>query len=197
MGDNAATEVTVLLHKWKAGDRSALESLAPLVHGELRRLAASYLRHERQDHTLQPTALLNEAYIRLIGVKEQNWASRSHFFGIAAHLMRLILVDHARGRACAKRGGAMEELTLHEDWAGSIAAPEKSRMLLDLDQGLKELATFDPRKAQVIEMRYSAGMSIEETAEALDVSVSTVSREQRLAEAWLLRYLRGLSPTAA
>lgn len=197
MGDIAATEVTVLLHKWKAGDASALESLTPLVHGELRRLAASYLRRERQDHTLQPTALLNEAYIRLIGVKEQNWTSRSHFFGIAAHLMRLILVDHARGRACAKRGGPQEELPLHEDWASTIAAPEKSRTLLDLDQGLKDLAEFDARKAQVIEMRFFAGMSIDETAEALQVSVSTVGREQRLAEAWLLRYLRGLPPTAA
>jgi RNA polymerase sigma-70 factor, ECF subfamily len=195
VGDNAASEVTVLLRQWKSGDRSALDSLTPLVHGELRRLAASYLRRERPDHTLQPTALLNEAYIRLIAVKEQNWTSRSHFFGIAAHLMRLILVDHARGRACAKRGGPLQDLPLMDDWAGSIAAPEKSQMLLDLDQGLQELADFDARKAQVIEMRFFAGMSIDETAEALGISVSTVGREQRLAEAWLNRYLRGVSPS--
>ena len=195
MGDNAASEVTVLLQQWKSGDRSALESLTPMVHGELRRLAASYLRRERSDHTLQPTALLNEAYIRLIAVRDQNWTSRSHFFGIAAHLMRLILVDHARGRACAKRGGAQEEIPLADGMANLIAAPQKSRSLLDLDQGLQELAVFDPRKAQVIEMRFFAGMSVEETAEALEISISTVGREQRLAEAWLNRYMRGVSAT--
>jgi len=189
MDDHAGSQVTGLLRQWKGGDRSALDHLVPLVHSELRKLAASYLRRERSDHTLQPTALLNEAYLRLIAVKDQNWTSRSHFFGVAAHLMRLILVDHARSRMRAKRGGAQENLPLNEEWAGSIASPEKGRILLDLDQGLKELAEIDERKAQVIEMRFFAGMSIEETAAAMEISLSTVGREQRMAEAWLNRYL--------
>jgi len=189
MDDHAGSQVTGLLLQWKAGDRAALDHLVPLVHSELRKLAASYLRRERSDHTLQPTALLNEAYLRLIAVKDQNWTSRSHFFGVAAHLMRLILVDHARSRLRAKRGGAQQNLPLNEEWAGSIASPEKGRILLDLDEGLKELAEIDERKAQVIEMRFFAGMSIEETAAAMEISLSTVGREQRMAEAWLNRYL--------
>ena len=197
MPENLGSAVTALLHQWKAGDQSALNHLVPLVHSELRRLAASYLRRERSDHTLQPTALLNEAYLRLIAVKDQNWTSRSHFFGVAAHLMRLILVDHARARLTAKRGAAQVVLPLREDLIGSLATPEKSRILLDLDQGLKELEVLDPRKAQVIEMRFFAGMSIEETAGAMEISISTVAREQRMAEAWLNRYLKGTQQEAA
>jgi len=191
MPENSGSAVTALLHQWKAGDQSALNHLVPLVHSELRRLAASYLRRERSDHTLQPTALLNEAYLSLIAVKDQNWTSRSHFFGVAANLINQILVDHARARLTAKRGGAQVVLPLREDLIGSLATPEKSRILLDLDQGLKELEVLDPRKAQVIEMRFFAGMSIEETAGAMEISISTVAREQRMAEAWLNRYLKG------
>jgi RNA polymerase sigma factor (TIGR02999 family) len=184
-------EVTQLLHQWKAGDSGALDRLTPLIYDELRRLASSYIRREKAGHTLQPTALLHEAYMRLAGQDQQNWRDRSHFFGVAAHLMRLILVDHARSKLREKRGGEAAHVSLDE---ALDASPQKSRLLIDLDEALGELASFDARKAQVIEMRFFAGMTIEETAEALQIGVATVGREQRSAEAWLNVYLKS-SPT--
>ena len=186
MGD--APQVTVLLRKWKAGDNSALEELTPLVYGELRRLAASYLRRERDGHTLQPTALLNEAYLRLAAVQEQEWADRAHFYGVAAHLMRLILVDHARAKHRKKRGSGQANVQFDEAWS---VATSKDEVLVDLDEGLKELAEIDERKARIIEMRFFGGMGHDEIAEALSISVATIGREQRMAVAWLNRYLRG------
>jgi RNA polymerase sigma-70 factor, ECF subfamily len=183
------SDVTILLKQWKSGDASALEQVTPLVYEELRRLAASYLRREREGHTLQPTALLNEAYMRLVAV-EQDFSSRAHFFGVAAHLMRLILVDHARSKRRQKRGGGEAAVPLEESMAVAQSRPET---LLALDEGLRQLAAFDERKAKVIEMRFFGGMNLEETAEALDISQATVGREQRMAEAWLNRYLSGKS----
>jgi len=183
------SDVTILLKQWKSGDASALEQVTPLVYEELRRLAASYLRREREGHTLQPTALLNEAYMRLVAV-EQDFSSRSHFFGVAAHLMRLILVDHARSKRRQKRGGGEAAVPLEESMAVAQSRPET---LLALDEGLRQLAAFDERKAKVIEMRFFGGMNLEETAEALGISQATVGREQRMAEAWLNRYLSGKS----
>jgi len=183
-------QVTVLLQQWRDGDNAALELLTPIVYDELRRLAASYLRKERDGHTLQPTALLHEAYVKLANQANHDWKSRAHFFGVAAHLMRQILVDHARGRNRAKRGAGVGNVQLNEALDASQQRPE---ILVHLDDGLNELAQFDARKAKVIEMRFFAGMSIEETAEALSISVATVGREQRMAEAWLGRYLNSES----
>jgi RNA polymerase sigma factor (TIGR02999 family) len=179
-------QVTVLLQQWREGDPSALELLTPIVYNELRRLAASYLRKERDGHTLQPTALLHEAYVKLANQANQDWKNRAHFFGVAAHLMRQILVDHARGRNRAKRGAGVANVQLNE---AMDAAQQRPEILVHLDDALNELAKFDDRKAKVIEMRFFAGMSIEETAEALSISVATVGREQRMAEAWLGRYM--------
>lgn len=181
-----AEPVTILLQRWREGDTSALEVLTPIVYDELRRLAASYLRRERDGHTLQPTALLHEAYVKLANQPNQDWKNRAHFFGVAAHLMRQILVDHARGRNRVKRGGGAINVQLNEALDASNQRPE---ILVELDEALNELARFDERKAKVIEMRFFAGMSVEETAEALSISISTVGREQRMAEAWLGRYM--------
>ena len=179
-------QVTVLLQQWREGDPGALELLTPIVYDELRRLAASYLRKERDGHTLQPTALLHEAYVKLANQENQDWKNRAHFFGVAAHLMRQILVDHARGRNRVKRGAGVANVQLNE---AMDAAQERPEILVDLDDALNELVKFDERKAKVIEMRFFAGMSVEETAEALSISVATVGREQRMAEAWLGRYM--------
>lgn len=181
-----AEQVTILLQQWREGDASALELLTPIVYDELRRLAASYLRRERDGHTLQPTALLHEAYVKLANQANQDWKSRAHFFGVAAHLMRQILVDHARSRNRVKRGAGVVNVQINE---AIDAAQERPEVLVELDDALNELAKFDARKAKVVEMRFFAGMSIEETAEALSISVATVGREQRMAEAWLGRYM--------
>ena len=181
-----AEQVTILLQQWREGDPSALELLTPIVYDELRRLAASYLRREREGHTLQPTALLHEAYVKLANQANQDWKNRAHFFGVAAHLMRQILVDHARGRNRAKRGAGAANVQINE---AIDAVQEKPEILVELDDALNELAKFDERKAKVIEMRFFAGMSVEETAEALSISVATVGREQRMAEAWLGRFM--------
>jgi RNA polymerase sigma factor (TIGR02999 family) len=178
--------VTVLLKQWREGDSAALELLTPIVYDELRRLAASYLRKEREGHTLQPTALLHEAYVKLANQPSQDWQSRAHFFGVAANLMRQILVDHARGKSREKRGGGAANLPINE---AIDSLEERPEILVNLDDALNELAKFDERKAKVIEMRFFAGMSVEETAEALSISVATVGREQRMAEAWLGRYM--------
>lgn len=178
--------VTMLLQQWRDGDQAALDALTPIVYDELRRLAASYLRRERDGHTLQPTALLHEAYVKLANQQDKDWKSRAHFFGVAAHLMRQILVDHARGRNREKRGAGMAKVQLNEALDASQERPE---ILVQLDDALNELAKFDERKSKVVEMRFFAGMSVEETAEALSISVATVGREQRMAEAWLGRFM--------
>ena len=180
--------LTVLLQQWRAGDPKALETLTPIVYDELRRLAAKFLARESNAHTLQPTALLHEAYLKLAQQRDQNWQSRAHFFGIAAHLMRLILVDHARLKHRVKRGSGEINLSLEEALTASDSRPAS---LVELDDALSELAKFDERKAKIIEMRYFGGMSLEESAEALDISITTIGREQRLAQAWLKRYLTG------
>ena len=180
--------ITQLLLAWSDGDQAALENLTPLVYAELRRLAKGYMRGERPGHTLQTSALINEAYLRLIDWKNVRWQSRAHFFGVAAQLMRRILVDFARSRQYAKRGRRAqhvsldEAITIHEDRSAEIIA---------LDDALKSLAKIDPRKSQVVELRFFGGLSAEETAEALKVSQRTVEREWNLARAWLYRELRG------
>ncbi|HTY40581.1 MAG TPA: sigma-70 family RNA polymerase sigma factor [Thermoanaerobaculia bacterium] len=174
-------EVTALLREWSAGDRGALERLMPLVYGELRKLAASHLRAERGDHTLQPTALVHEAYLRLVGQRSVTWANRAHFYGIAAQMMRRVLVDHARRRQAAKRTPG----TLYVDAGPDSGGPDRAPELLALDRALTELERLDPRQARVVELRFFAGLSVEETAEVAGVSTATVKREWRTARAFL------------
>jgi RNA polymerase sigma factor (TIGR02999 family) len=175
-------DITALLKDWSGGDREALERLMPIVYGELKRLASSYLRSERADHTLQPTALVHEAYLRLQGQRSVIWSNRAHFFGIAARIMRRILVDHARRRRAAKRDAAALRLTLVDD-ASADRAPE----LIALDTALTSLEKLDPQQARVVELRYFGGLTVEETAEAAGISTATVKREWRTARAWLRR----------
>jgi RNA polymerase sigma-70 factor (ECF subfamily) len=177
-------DVTRLLLDWKSGDASAGERLTPIIYHELHKLAEHYLRDERSALTLQPTALVNELYVRLVSQDLPDWESRSHFFGVAAHRMRQILVDHARAQRAAKRGGGAERVTLDEMLC---FAPERSADILALDDALSALAEQDDRKARVIELRFFGGLTAEDTARALGVSVGTVGRDQRLAEAWLRR----------
>jgi len=173
-------EVTMLLAEWAKGDQQALDALTPLVYKELRQLAASYLRKERQGHTLQPTALVHEAYLRLVEQKKPTWQIRSHFFGVAAHLMRQILVDHARRKQAGKRAGV--KVSLEETVSFRY---ERGRDLVALDSGLDALEKIDPRKCKAVELRYFGGLSMDEIARALDVSPVTVRRDLRMAEAWL------------
>ena len=184
---SATHDVTRLLAEWANGNQQALDELTPLVYQELRRLAASYLRKERKSHTLQPTALVHEAYLRLVDQKHPNWQNRSHFFGVAARLMRQILVDHARQRQADKR--AVQRVSL-EDAVGFHQ--ERSRDLLALDASLNALEKFDPQKCRTIELRFFAGLSMEEIAHTLDVSAVTVRRNLRVAEAWLNREMQTL-----
>jgi len=177
--------VTELLAQWAKGDEQALQELTPIVYKDLRLLAASYLRKERQGHTLQPTALVNEAYLRLVDQRIPNWQNRAHFFGVAARLMRQILVDHARRRFANKRG----PLTVSLDEAVSFQQKRGSD-LVALDFGLQALERFDARKCKAIELRYFGGLSMEEIAQALNLSTVTVRRDLRLAEAWLQNEMR-------
>jgi RNA polymerase sigma factor (TIGR02999 family) len=177
-----------LLQAWGRGDTAALDQLLPLVHEELRRLARRQMRHERPGHTLQATALVNEAYLRLIDVKRIRWQNRAHFFAMAARVMRRILVDSARARGYQKRGGRTQKVSLDE---ALVVSREPGQDLVALDDALQALAAFDPRKSQVVEMRFFGGLSVEETAQALHVSADTVMRDWRLAKVWLLRELRG------
>ena len=179
-------EVTNLLVEWKQGNKEAMDMLTPLVYNELRRLAERYLRNERSAQTLQPTALVHEAYLRLVAQNMPDWESRAHFFGVAAHLMRQILVDHARKHRSAKRGGGAEKLNIDEIVGLGVDRPTD---IIALDDSLKALAEIDERKARVIELRFFGGLSVEETAVALGISAATVGREQRLAKAWLHREL--------
>ena len=180
--------VTELLRAWGDGDDRALLQLTPLVEAELRRLARGYMARERRDHTLQATALVNEAFIRMTGARGVRWQDRAHFIGVSARLMRRVLVDHARSRGYGKRGGSLQRVTLTD---GLAAAPGPSVDVLELDRALDALAAVDPRKGRVIELRYFGGLTVEETAKVLDVSVDTVKRDWRLAKLWLLRALQG------
>jgi RNA polymerase sigma factor (TIGR02999 family) len=183
MSTPQTNQVTRLLLDWGKGDKTALDELMPLVYHELRQLASSYLKKEKPGHTLQPTALIHEAYLRLVDQNTPQWESRTHFYAVAARLMRQILVDHARTRIAAKRGGGQPKVSL--DDAPGVAVRDEAEELLALDEALQKLAAFDERKARVIEMRSFAGMSVEETARALGVSEPTVKRETRLAQSWL------------
>lgn len=185
-GENGvpAPDVTELLVRWGSGDGAALDALTPLVYNELRRLAASYLRREKPGHTLQGTGLVHEAYLKLVGQREVEWRNRSHFFALAAEMIRRILVDHARAKVAAKRGGANTKVSLDEALA---PAEEKDLNLVALDDALVALATTDPQQSRVVELRYFAGLSIEETAAALGISPATVKRDWTMAKAFLKR----------
>lgn len=180
-------EVTALLLAWSNGDEGALATLAPLVQQELRKLARRYLSHERAGHTLQPSDLVNEAYLRLIDSRTVQWQSRAHFFGIAAQVMRRILVDHARRRNELKRGGGALQVSLT---AVEQMVQEKSTDVLALDEALQQLATFDPRKCQIVELRFFGGLNETETATVMNLSLRTVQREWNLARAWLYQQLQ-------
>ena len=177
-------EVTQLLVAWSNGDSVARDALMPLVHDELRRLAHRYMGRERGNHTLQTSALVNEAYLRLIDQKDVHWQNRAHFFGIAAQMMRRILVDYARKRGFAKRGGNLQCVPLEQVM---IVSPERAAEVVALDDALNSLADLDQRKSQIIELRFFGGLSIEETAEVLGVSPGTVMRDWTFAKAWLRR----------
>ena len=185
MSDELQHEVTQILHEWSDGDRDASARLMPLVYDELRRQASRYLKKERSNHTLQTTALINEAYLKLIDQRGVVWQNRAHLFAIAAQAMRRILVDYARQQQREKRGGRAENLPLEQ--AISIVSQEKSVDLVALDDALTRLEKFDERQARVVELRYFSGLSIDETAEVLSVSNVTVRRDWNMAKAWLLQ----------
>ena len=181
-------EVTKLLLKWSDGDKNALGELLPLVYRELQKIAHRYLNRERNSNTLQTTALVHEAYLKLIDQNRVRWQNRAHFFGIAAQAMRRILVDNARQRLADKRGAGAEKVALDE---GLIdISDEKAGNLIDLDEALKQLAELDGQKSRLVELRYFGGLSIEETAEVLGVSIATVNRQWRTAKAWLYNFLK-------
>lgn len=179
--------ITQLLAEWRDGNQSALDELYPLVYDELHRLARRYMSRERKGHTLQTTALINEAYVRLVGQKV-NWANRSHFFAISAQIMRRILIDHARRHAYAKRGGGAQQVSLEE---AATVTPDQSAELIRLDEALTSLAEMDPRRSQVVELRYFGGLNNEEIAGVLNVSENTVTRDWNMARAWLYQQLTG------
>ena len=185
---NPAETPTDLLLAWGNGERAAFDRLLPLVSHELRQLAGKYLGRERRGHTLQPTALVNEAYLRLVDLNRIQWQDRAHFFAIAARTMRRILVDHARARNNDKRGGGAPKVSLE---LAMEVSREPERHLVELDDALRRLETIHPRKAQVVELRFFTGLSVEETAAALHTSVDTVKRDWRFAKLWLLRDLAG------
>lgn len=182
-------DITQLLAEWSDGNQSALDELYPLVYDELHRLARRYMSRERKGHTLQTTALINEAYVRLVHQRNVHWANRSHFFAISAQIMRRILIDHARRHAYAKRGGGAQQISLDEAAVVSGQASE----LLRLDEALQSLAEMDPRRSQVVELRYFGGLSNEEIAGVLKVSANTVTRDWNMARAWLYQQLAGSS----
>ena len=184
MEPTTAEEVTQLLIRWSEGDKAALNELTPLVYDELRRVARNYMRREPTGHTLQTTALVNEAYLRLIGQERVRWQNRAHFFGIAAQLMRRILVDHARKRHNLKRGGDVRKIPLDQ---AVFVADEQAADLVALDGALRSLEALDERKGKVVELRFFGGLNIEEAAEVLSVSPATIQREWAMAKAWLYR----------
>src|SRR5438046_9522738 len=179
--------ITPLLVDWSKGDQKALDELMPLVYSELRRLAGNYLRRERQNHTLQPTALVNEAYLKLVDQKNAHWKNRAQFFGVSAQLMRRILVDHARQHQAAKRGGSDQQRLSITSAERLVKQPELD--LLALHEALEELATLDRQQERIVELRFFGGLSIEETAEVLGIGHATVERDWKMARAWLRRKL--------
>ena len=181
----SAPDVTQLLVNWSQGDQKALEQLMPLVYGELRRLAAAYLRRERSNHTLQSTALVNEAFLRMVHQHDVQWRNRAHFYGIAAQMIRRILVDYARGQHAEKRGAGAVKLVLDEAMAVPQQSPDVD--LLSLNDALDRLAELDERQSRVVELRFFAGLSIEETAEVMHLSPASIKREWQTARAWLFR----------
>jgi RNA polymerase sigma factor (TIGR02999 family) len=186
MSPEPQADVTQLLVSWSMGNQAALEALMPLVYGELRRLASAYLRRERPDHTLQSTALVHEAFLKLVNQREVEWRNRAHFYGIAAQMIRRILVDYARSHHAGKRGAGAVKLALDE----ALAVPEKKDLdLLGLNDVLEQLAQMDPRQNRIVELRFFAGLSIEETAEVMQLSPATIKREWNSARAWLFREL--------
>lgn len=185
-------QFTMLLEKWSQGDKSAFEALVPIVYRELHKLAAANLARERDGHTLQPTALIHEAYMKLVNHKQDRWHSRAHFYSVASHIMREILIEHARKHRAAKRGGGLENISFDEALGFEPAASEQ---VLVLDEALQQLAKIDERKSRLIELKYFGGLKGEEIAQVLNISVSTITRESRLAEAWLQRYLSGSTTT--
>jgi RNA polymerase sigma factor (TIGR02999 family) len=190
MTPKESPNVTQLLLDWRSGDKTALDKLLPLVHAEMSRLAKHYMRRERAGHTLQTSALVNEAYLRLVDHKNIQWQNRAHFFGVAAQAMRRILVDHARRRGYLKRGGGAKQVSLDQ----AAIVPEKESEHADivaLDAALDKLGEFDPRKSRIIELRYFGGLSVEETAEVMEVSSVTIKREWSTARAWLMREISG------
>lgn len=186
MVQKSTHEVTQLLIEWSNGDKAALDKLMPLIYDELRRLAHHYMSREHPGHTLQTTAVVNEAYLRLINRKHVHWQNRAHFFAIAATLMRSILVDHARSHAYAKRGGGVRKVALDE---AMIISEERAAEVVALDEALGQLAEIDPRQSRIVEMRFFAGLTIEETAEVLSLSPATIKREWSTAKAWLYHKL--------
>lgn len=179
--------VTALLHEWNGGDRAAMDELLNYVYDELRRRAAQYLRHERPNHTLQTTALVHEAYMKLVDQESVKWKDRGHFFAVAAQAMRRILVDHAKHKNRAKRGGPGADLQLDDEL--EVATIESSVDIQALDEALSHLAKIDPQQERLVELRYFAGLSLEETAEAMNISRATAAREWQMAKAWLHREL--------
>jgi RNA polymerase sigma factor (TIGR02999 family) len=180
--------VTQLLIDWSKGDKEALDNLVPLVYEELRRQAARYLRHERAGHTLQTTALIHEAYLRLVDQRNVHWQNRAHFFGIAAQMMRRILVDHARTKKRAKRGGSDIRVSFSE---ATLKAPDQDLDIVALDEALEHLAEIDEQQSKIVELRFFSGLTVEETAEVLGISPATVKRDWSMAKAWLHREISG------
>jgi len=185
-GATAGTDVTALLVAWCGGDRTALDQLMPIVYSELRGIAHRYMSTERTDHPLQTTALVHEAYMRLVDISRLRWQDRAHFYAVAAQTMRRILVDAARERNTQRRGADPSHVVLDAD---ALQAPERGEDLVALDEALTRLAAFDPRKARVVELRYFGGLTVEETAEVVGASAVTVMRDWRMAKLWLLRQL--------
>jgi RNA polymerase sigma factor (TIGR02999 family) len=192
VGPELSKQVSELLANWNNGDAEAREALMPLVYNELRKLAASHLRRERSDHTLQPTALVHEVYLRLADQKNVRWQDKTHFFGAAAQLMRRILVDHARSHTADKRGSGLPKVSLNEAIAMSRERPAE---LLALDESLTQLASTDPQQSRIVELRVFGGLTIEQTAEILGISPATVKRDWTLAKAWLLREIHKAEPS--
>jgi RNA polymerase sigma factor (TIGR02999 family) len=185
--ETAPEEITQILTSWRKGDKAALEQLMPLVYEELRRLARGFMRNERPEHTLQTSALINEAYLRLVDQEGTNWQNRAHFFAVAAQVMRHILIDHARSYRYEKRGAGAQRVALDE---AIVLGEERAGELMALDEALTNLATVDARKSRIVELRFFGGLNIDETAEVMKLSPTTVQREWRAAKAWLRRFIK-------
>jgi len=185
-------ELTELLRGWNGGDQKALERIVELAYPELRKMARRSLRRERPEHTIQATALVHEAYLRLVDVRQMRWQDRAHFFAITAKVMRRILIDHARAQGCSKRGGEMRRMSLDD---ALMISPESDPEIVRLDEALEDLAKFDSRKAQVVEMRYFGGLTSDEIASVLGISTQSVNRDWSLAKAWLVREMTRQEPS--